>query len=228
MKILIIEENLYEWEALKTLFSEHNFLVTIKKDTQKAYKDIKKNMYNMLVFDLTVPFRESTHFIKYLRDEGIKIPIIILSKDDSFKTMKEAFIMWADDFLVAPYNIEELLIRARVLLKNQLNIEKINEVNVGDITLNLDSRTVKRCNIKIELTPKEFQILEYLMENTHRVVPKHELLVYIWWYNNDIWSDVTRSHIQIIRSKINGGFKYDPIKTIRWVWFRFESEESPQ
>jgi DNA-binding response OmpR family regulator len=225
MKILIIEEKSHEWEALKTFFSEHNFLVNIKQDTQLAYQEIKKNTYNILVFHLTIPFKESTHFIKCLRDKGIKIPIIILSKDNSFETKKLAFTMWADDFLICPYNPEELLLRVRAILKRRLNTEKINELCIGDITLNLDSRTVKRCNSKIELTPKEFQILEYLMENTHRVVPKHELLVHIWWYNNDIWSDVTRSHIQIIRAKINNWFIYDPIKTIRWVWFKFENKK---
>jgi len=226
MKILVIEESSHKWETLKALFSEHNFLVTIKQNTQQAYQEIQKNTYNILIFDLTIPFKDSTHFIKHLRNESIETPIIVLSKDSSFEIKKQAFIMWADDFLISPYHPEELLLRVRAILRRRFNAKTINEINACEFTINLDTRTVKRLDQYIELTPKEFQILEYLMENKKRVVPKHELLKYIWWHNNDIWSDVIRSHIQILRTKINKGFSYDPIKTIRWVGFKFECEKN--
>jgi two-component system OmpR family response regulator len=103
--------------------------------------------------------------------------------------------------------------------------QDLNFIKIWDIKLNLNLKEVTRKSKKIELTPKEFQILEYLMKNSNKVIPKKELLEYIWWINNDIRSDVVRSHIQTLRSKINKGFSYDPIKTIRGIWFKFENNE---
>ena len=83
--------------------------------------------------------------------------------------------------------------------------------------------SIKRWEKNIILTPKEFQILEYLMLNNTKVVRKSELLEYLWWINNDIRSDVIRTHINSLRSKLNDWFDYDPIKTIRGIWFKFEN-----
>jgi DNA-binding response OmpR family regulator len=118
-----------------------------------------------------------------------------------------------------------LLLRIRSILKRVNKTESINKIKIWDIELNLDLKEVTRIWKKIELTPKEFQILEYLMKNKDKVIPKKELLEYIWWINNDIRSDVIRSHMQTLRSKLNNWFDYDPIKTIRGIWFKFEENE---
>jgi DNA-binding response OmpR family regulator len=114
-------------------------------------------------------------------------------------------------------------LRIRNLTKRNWDIkEDINKISIWDIELNLNLKEVKRWTRKIILTPKEFIILEYLMKNDNKVIPKQELLEYIWWINNDIWSDVIRSHIQTLRKKINNKWEADPIKTIRGIWFKFE------
>ena len=172
-----------------------------------------------------LPFKSGFEITKELRKEDIKTPIIFLTAKEDLESIETWFLSWWDDYLVKPFKLKELLLRIRAVLKRVNQTNSINTIKIWDIELNLDLKQVKRYWKLIELTPKEFQILEYLMKNKNKVIPKKELLEYIWWINNDIWSDVVRSHIQTLRTKINTWFNYDPIKTIRWIWFKFEENK---
>jgi len=171
-----------------------------------------------------LPFKSGFEIAKELRKEEIKTPIIFLTAKEDLESIETWFLSGWDDYLIKPFKLKELLLRIRAVLKRVNNIKSINTIKIWDIELNLDLKQIKRNWKIIELTPKEFQILEYLMKNKNKVIPKKELLEYIWWINNDIWSDVVRSHIQTLRTKINNWFDYDPIKTIRWIWFKFEEK----
>ncbi len=224
MKILLLEDDKIIWSNIKEYLEENNFIVTLKTDWEQAYKEAKRNKYDLFLFDVMVPIMSGFEVAKELRKEGIEIPIIFLTAKEDLESKEIWFNLWADDYLTKPFSLKELLLRVRSVLKRTTNTTTINTIKIWDIELNLDLKEVKRWDKKIELTSKEFQILEYLMKNKNKVIPKKELLEYIWWINNDIWSDVVRSHIQLIRSKLNKGFDYDPIKTIRGVGFKFEGE----
>ena len=225
MKILLVEDDKIIWENIKEYLEENNFLVKWEQDWENWYKESKRNKYDLLLFDVMLPFKSGFEIAKELRKEDIKTPIIFLTAKEDLESIETWFLSWWDDYLVKPFKLKELLLRIRAVLKRVNQTNSINTIKIWDIELNLDLKQVKRDWKLIELTPKEFQILEYLMKNKNKVIPKKELLEYIWWINNDIWSDVVRSHIQTLRTKINTWLNYDPIKTIRWIWFKFEENK---
>mgnify|MGYP001773790816 CR=1 FL=1 len=227
MKILIIEDDHIIWPNIKEYLEENNFIVNLEKDWESWIKEAIKNKYDLYILDVMLPKKDWFQIAKELRESWNNSPIIFLTAKEDLESKEEWFNSWWDDYLTKPFKLKELVLRIRNLLKRNQNsnILEINKIIVWDIELNLDLKEVKRWEKNISLTPKEFIILEYLMKNKEKVVPKHELLEYIWWINNDIWSDVTRTHVQSLRKKINSWFKHDPIKTVRWIWFKFENNE---
>ena len=224
MKILLVEDDQIIWPNIAEYLEENNFLVTLKNNWEDWYKEAKRNKYDIFLFDVMLPFKNWFEIAKELRKEWINTPIIFLTAKEDLESIEKWFTIWWDDYLTKPFKLKELLLRVRAVLKRTQKTTTINTIKIWDIELNLDIKEVKRAWKNIELTPKEFQILEYLMKNKNKVIPKKELLEYIWWINNDIWSDVVRSHIQTLRAKLNKGFDSDPIKTIRGVGFKFEEK----
>lgn len=225
MKILIIEDDHIIWPNIKEYLEENNFLVTLKNNWENWIKEALKNKYDIFLFDVMLPHKSWFEVAKELRAKWLTTPIIFLTAKEDIESIETWFTIWWDDYLTKPFKLKELLLRIRSILKRVNKTESINKITIWNISLNLNLKEITRMWKKIELTPKEFQIVEYLMKNKDKVIPKKELLEYIWWINNDIWSDVIRSHMQTLRSKINKWFDYDPIKTIRGIWFKFENNE---
>ncbi len=225
MKILIIEDDYIIWPNIKEYLEENNFIVTLKTDWESWEKEALLNKYDLFLFDVMLPNKSGFEVAKNIREEKIETPIIFLTAKEDIESIEKWFTIWWDDYLTKPFKLKELLLRIRSVLKRVNKIDSINTIKIWDIELSLDLKEIIRDWKKIELTPKEFQILEYLMKNKEKVIPKKELLEYIWWINNDIRSDVIRSHMQTLRSKLNRWFEYDPIKTIRGIWFKFEENE---
>ncbi len=225
MKVLIVEDDHIIWPNIKEYLEENNFLVTLKNNWKDGLKEAFKNKYDIFLFDVMLPFKSGFEIAKEIRKENIDTPIIFLTAKEDLESKEKWFTIWWDDYLTKPFKLKELLLRIRSILKRINKTKDLNFIKIWDIKLDLNLKEVTRKSKKIELTPKEFQILEYLMKNSNKVIPKKELLEYIWWINNDIRSDVIRSHVQTLRSKINKWFSYDPIKTIRGIWFKFENNE---
>ena len=225
MKILIIEDDHIIWPNIKEYLEENNFIVTLKTDWKSWEKEALLNKYDLFLFDVMLPNKSWFEVAKNLREENIETPIIFLTAKEDIESIETWFTIWWDDYLTKPFKLKELLLRIRSILKRVNKTDSIDKIIIWDIELSLDLKEVTRSWKKIELTPKEFQILEYLMKNKNKVVPKKELLEYIWWINNDIRSDVIRSHMQTLRSKLNDWFDFDPIKTVRGIWFKFEENE---
>ncbi len=225
MKILIIEDDYIIWPNIKEYLEENNFIVTLKNDWESWEKEALTNKYDIFLFDVMLPNKWWFDVAKTIREEKIDTPIIFLTAKEDIESIEKWFTIWWDDYLTKPFKLKELLLRIRSILKRINKSDFINKIKIWEIILYLDLKEVIRSWKKIELTPKEFQIIEYLMKNKNKVVPKKELLEYIWWINNDIRSDVIRSHMQTLRAKLNNWFDNDPIKTIRGIWFKFEENE---
>lgn len=224
MKILLIEDDPIIWPNIKEYLEENNFLVTLRNDWFEWKKEAIRNKYDIFLFDVMLPNKTWFEIAKELRNKEIQTPIIFLTAKEDLESIEKWFTIWWDDYLTKPFKLKELLLRIKAILKRTEHITTINTIKIWDIELNLDLKEVNRSWKIIEFTPKEFQILEYLMKNKNKVIPKKEILEYIWWINNDIWSDVIRSHMQTLRNKLNNWFDYDPIKTIRGVGFKFEEK----
>lgn len=226
MKILLIEDDPIIWENLKEFLSENNFIVNLQKEWDSWLKEAIRNKYDLFIFDIMLPNKNWIEIIKELKSQKIDTPIILLTAKEDLETKEMWFLAWADDYITKPFSLKELILRIRSILRRVKHNDSINEISLEWIILNLDLKEVIRNWHTILLTPKEYHILEYLMLNKNKVIKKHELLEYLWWINNDIWSDVVRTHITSLRAKLNQWWLKDPIKTVRWIWFKFESNEN--
>lgn len=225
MKVLIIEDDHIIWPNIKEYLEENNFIVTLKQDWDSWFKEAINNKYDIIILDIMLPNRDGFSIAKEFKETKNETPFIFLTAKEDLESIERWFMLGWDDYLTKPFKLKELALRIRSILKRVNKTDSIDSINWWDIILNLNLKEIERWWKKIILTPKEFQILEYLMKNKNKVIPKHELLEYIWWINNDIRSDVIRTHIQTLRNKINLWFENDPIKTIRGIWFKFETNE---
>ena len=221
MKVLVVEDDQIIWPNICEYLEENSFLVTLKENWQDWLKEALKNKYDIFILDVMLPLKDGFSIAKEIRENWIKTPIIFLTAKEDLESKERWFNVWWDDYLTKPFKLKELVLRIRSILKRVNKSEILDKIVAWDIILDLGLKEVKRWNKIINLTPKEFMILEYLMKNKGKAVPKKEILEYIWWRNNDIWSDVIRAHILTLRKKLNDWFKFDPIVTVRWIWFKF-------
>ncbi|MDD5770384.1 MAG: response regulator transcription factor [Candidatus Gracilibacteria bacterium] len=224
MKILLVEDDKIIGENINEFLSENNFIVNLKTDGQSGLKEALRNKYDLFIFDIMLPYINGIEIIKEIKLNKISTPIILLTAKEDLETMEKGFNSGADDYITKPFSLKELILRIRSLLRRSNNADKLNEITLEGITLNQDLKEITRNGKNIILTPKEFQILEYLMLNKNKVIKKSELVEYIWGINNDIWSDVVRTHITSLRAKINEGGLKDPIITVRGIGFKFETK----
>ena len=221
MKVLVVEDDQIIWPNICEYLEENSFLVTLKENWQDWLKEAIKKKYDIFILDVMLPLKDGFSIAKEIRENWIKTPIIFLTAKEDLESKERWFNVWWDDYLTKPFKLKELVLRIRSILKRVNKSEILDKIVAWDIILDLGLKEVKRWNKIINLTPKEFMILEYLMKNKGKAVPKKEILEYIWWINNDIWSDVIRAHILTLRKKLNDWFKFDPIVTVRWIWFKF-------
>ena len=221
MKVLLVEDDSIIWQNICEYLEENSFMVTLKDNWEDWLKEAIKNKYDIFIFDVMLPKKDWFQMAKEIREAEVKTPIIFLTAKEDLESKERWFNVWWDDYLTKPFKLKELILRMRSSLKRINQTEVLDKITAWDITLDLSLKEVKRWEKIINLTPKEFMILEYLMKNKEKAIPKKEILEYIWWINNDIWSDVIRAHMLTLRKKLNEGFDDDPIKTVRWIGFKF-------
>lgn len=221
MKVLLVEDDSIIWQNICEYLEENSFMVTLKDNWEDWLKEAIKNKYDIFIFDVMLPKKDWFQMTKEIREAEVKTPIIFLTAKEDLESKERWFNVWWDDYLTKPFKLKELILRMRSILKRINQTEVLDKITAWDITLDLSLKEVKRWEKIINLTPKEFMILEYLMKNKEKAIPKKEILEYIWWINNDIWSDVIRAHMLTLRKKLNEGFDDDPIKTVRWIGFKF-------
>ena len=221
MKVLLVEDDSIIWQNICEYLEENSFMVTLKDNWEDWVKEAIKNKYDIFIFDVMLPKKDWFQMAKEIREAEVKTPIIFLTAKEDLESKERWFNVWWDDYLTKPFKLKELILRMRSILKRVNQTEVLDKITAWDITLDLSLKEVKRWDKIINLTPKEFMILEYLMKNKEKAIPKKEILEYIWWINNDIWSDVIRAHMLTLRKKLNEWFDNDPIKTVRWIGFKF-------
>ena len=222
MKVLLVEDDKIIWENIKEYLEENGFTVDWETNWKYAYSKILDYDYDVIILDVMLPEKSGFELAKQIRNLKITTPIIFLTAKWDIESKEKWFISWWDDYLTKPFSLKELILRIRNLLKRTNKIDDINTLSKGDVVVNLDTKQVFRNWKEIQLTPKEYKILILLMQNSPKVISKQEILNHVWGVNNDIWSDVVRTHIKSLRDKLNKWFDYDPIKTVRWMWFKFE------
>ena len=200
-------------------FHQAGFAVDHVEDGIKGLDLALSEPYDAAILDIMLPKMDGLTLIEELRRQGINTPIIILSAKRSVDDRIKGLQMGGDDYLVKPFSFAELLARVQALIRRSSNIAESTKLQTGDVTIDLLTREVVRSGIKIELQPREFSLLEYLMRNTNKIVSKTMIMEHVWDYNFDPQTNVVDVLICRVRNKIDRGFDKKLIHTIRGVGY---------
>lgn len=224
MRILIVEDERKIARALGLALRGEKHAVDICHDGTEGYSMASMIDYDLLILDRMIPGDyDGLSLTKKLREEGKAVPILLLTALAETSDKTEGLDGGADDYLTKPFALEELLARVRALLRRpQTKAE--NTLKIADLSLDLNTHEVLRNNQKIELTNKEFSLLEYLMRNAGMPVSKEQIISHVWDFDADILPNNIEVYISFLREKIDKPFEKKLIKTIRGLGYKIDEE----
>lgn len=222
MKLLVVEDNKKLAENLKQGLMQAGYAVDIIEDGLTAEKRIMINHdeYDLVVLDRMLPGKDGVSVCKDWRENGVVVPVLMLTALDTTDDKVVGLEAGADDYLVKPFAFKELLARIHALLRRPKQSSPV-VLNTRNISLNTGSRVVTYKDKPISLTLKEFMVLEYLMRNQNKVITRDELYSHAWDFADSSFSNTVDVHIKNLRKKIHDNAKI--IKTIRGVGYKMES-----
>jgi DNA-binding response OmpR family regulator len=213
--ILIVEDEQKIADTLKLGLTENGYHVDVAYDGTIGLKLFEAYPYNLVVLDINLPGINGYELCRRMRAKNAHVPVILLTALSSLDDKIEGYDSGADDYIIKPFEFKELLMKIRVLLKRTThqNIPTGNVLKAGDLEMNLDSKEVKRNNVIIQLTAKEFQLLEYLLRNKNKVVSRADLAINVWDIDFDTNTNVIDVYINYVRNKVDKNFEQKLIQT---------------
>jgi len=226
MNILIIEDDQRISELIQRGLGEHGFVTSLAYDGLLGKKLALQNNYDLIIMDIIIPKINGLDLCKQIREYRPDTPIIMLTALGTTDDKVEGFDAGADDYLVKPFEMRELLVRIRALLKrhNKTANNSGNILKYADLEINLHTKIVKRNGIEINLTPKEFNLLEYMMQNPERVLSRAEIAEKVWNTHFDTGTNFIDVYINYLRKKIDKGFEKKLIHTKSGMGFILKAE----
>lgn len=225
MKILIIEDDLETAAYLSKAFKEAGLTVDHASDGDSGYYLANENSYDVMVIDRMLPKRDGLTIISDLRNKGNETPVLILSALGQVDDRVTGLRAGGDDYLTKPYAFSELLARVEILGRRKGTRDTETVYRVGDLELDRLSHEVRRAGQVISLQPREYSLLEYLMNNAGQVVTRTMLLENVWDYHFDPQTNVIDVHISRLRSKIEKDFDGPILHTIRGAGYILKAGE---
>ncbi|MBY0611542.1 MAG: winged helix-turn-helix domain-containing protein [Beijerinckiaceae bacterium] len=215
MKILVAEDDASTAAYLKKGLIEHGHLVDLATNGKDGLYLATTGDYDVLILDRMLPGIDGLSIVRTLRASGLQTPVLFLTTLSGIDDRVEGFRAGGDDYLVKPFAFAELLARIEALARRPPLNEVKTALQVRDLNMDLLKRTVRRGTSEIDLQPREFRLLEYLLRHAGQIVTKTMLLENVWEYHFDPKTNIVETHISRLRSKIDRGFERELIETIR-------------
>jgi DNA-binding response OmpR family regulator len=214
-KLLLIEDEQKIADALRLGLTEDGYTVDAAYDGNIGWKLFQQYHYDLVILDINLPGINGYELCKRIRNKNAQVPVIMLTALSSLNDKIEGYDAGADDYIIKPFEFKELLMKIRVLLKrtSHQNIPVGTILKATDLEMNLDSKEVKRGATVINLTAKEFQLLEYLMRNKNRVVSRSDIAINVWDIDFDTNTNVIDVYINYVRNKVDKKFEPKLIHT---------------
>jgi two-component system, OmpR family, response regulator len=218
-RILAVEDDPEAAEQLVELFSTSGYQIDLAADGNEGLSRARSADYAVMMIDRMLPDMDGIAIIRRLREDGIATPALIISALGEIDDRVRGLRAGGDDYLVKPFAFAELLARVEALTRRSAAMVKDTVLRVGDLRMDLVSRTVTRSGRDIELLPREFQVLEYLVCNQGEVVPRAMLLQHVWKLHFDPTTNIIDVYVGRVRRKVDDQQAYPLIHTVRGVGF---------
>lgn len=219
MRVLLIEDNRRLHTSLRRSLEEDGYAVDSCYDGEEGEAFALSAPYDLIILDLMLPQRDGYQVCADLREQRVRTPILMLTARDAIEDRVKGLDCGADDYLVKPFALQELRARMRSLLRRDLPA-KAAQLQVGDLSLDPATHRVERGGIPIQLTKREFALLEYLMRNPNWLLTRQMIEAHIWNYDSAPGSNVIDVYIRRLRRKIDEPFKVKLLETVRGVGYR--------
>jgi two-component system, OmpR family, response regulator len=218
VKILVVEDDRTVGQYVKRGLEEQRYQADLVDDGMEGLRLASGGRYDIIVLDLRLPGMNGFEMLRTLRDRGNTTPVLVLTAQDSVDFKVQALRAGADDYVTKPFAFEELLARVEALSRRPKEIRD-PVLRVGDLELDIATREVRRAGEKIELTPKEYTVLEYLMRHTGRVMSRTLITEYAWDYHFDPGTNIVDVVINRLRKKVDSAHQQKLVHTVRGVGY---------
>jgi two-component system OmpR family response regulator len=223
MRVLVVEDNPDMGPYLMQGLDEQGFAVDLVTDGDQGVRYAATGVYDLLILDRMLPGRDGLEILRSLRAAGVLTPTIFLTAKSAVTDRVEGLDAGADDYLVKPFSFAELLARIRVVLRRGPEVQPPT-LRVGDLVLDPAARTVERGGKRIELSAKQFTLLQYLMRHAGQVVSRTMIQEHVWNYDFDGLTNVVDVHINRLRNKVDRGHDRPLIQTLRGLGYVLREE----
>ncbi len=224
MHILVVEDEQRLAFLLRRVLLEERHTVDLAHDGEKGLDLALSDTYDVVILDVMLPAYDGFEICRQMREERILTPVLMLTARGAVEDRVKGLNVGADDYLTKPFAMEELLARVNALLRRRdRRFDETPRLTVGDVTLDLVRHEASRAGQVIELTAKEFALLEYLMRHPGQVLTRTQITDAVWRYDLEALSNVVDIYIHYLRDKIDQGFARPVIKTVRGVGYKIEA-----
>ena len=226
MRVLLIEDDQVIANFIVKGLKEAGYCVDHAADGLEGLDLALNNSYDLGIIDIMLPKLDGLLIIERMRKQKIEMPVIILSAKHSVDDRVKGLQSGGDDYLIKPFSFSELLARIQAHLRRFTNVTETTVLTLHGVSLDLLARTVTREGEQIDLQPKEFALLEYLMRNAGNIVSKTMIMERVWNYNFDPQTNVVEARISKLREKVDKNFNASLIHTIRGLGYVFKKNDS--
>lgn len=223
MKLLVVEDEIKTGQYLKKGLSEAGLIVDLACTGMDGHHQAVTEKYDLIILDVMLPDIDGWHILKTLRSNGDLTPVLFLSAKDSTEDKVKGLELGADDYLAKPFVFAELLARVRTLLRRGIPNQELDTLTIANMTLDLKRRSAIREGQRINLTNKEFSLLELLLRRQGEVLPRSLIASQVWDMNFDSDTNVIDVAIRRLRSKIDSNFQPKLIHTVRGMGYVLEA-----
>ena len=224
VKVLLIEDDRKIASFIRKGLNEQGFVVEVCHDGNEGYERATEQSYDAIVLDIMLPGRDGLSILRGLREKRNTVPVLLLTARTGLNERVDGLNLGADDYLTKPFFIEELIARINALARRASG-DQLTLMQSGNLVVNIVTREVKRGEERVELTSREFNLLELLMRSPGRVFTRTQILEHVWGYDFDPQTNVVDVYIRRVRSKIDGKGVPSLIETVRNVGYRFRKPE---
>jgi two-component system copper resistance phosphate regulon response regulator CusR len=218
VKILVIEDDPTVGQFVKRGLEEQRWGVDLVADGEEGERWAKSETYDLIILDMRLPGKSGLEVLRSIRARGFERPVLVLTAQDAVDAKVQTLRAGADDYVTKPFAFEELLARVEALARRPRSIAS-STLTVGDLVIDQNTREVRRGDERIELTPKEYAVLEYLMRHEGRVMSRTLITEYAWGYHFDPGTNIVDVVINHLRKKIDAKHERKLITTVRGVGY---------